>query len=67
MIKLVLPIVFLLIFTISPALGEEDTSEHMITMKTDKLTYYEGEIITITGHVKKVVADQPIILSLIHI
>ena len=63
MIKLVLPIVFLLIFTISPALGEEDTSEHMITMKTDKLTYYEGEIITITGHVKKVVADQPIILQ----
>jgi len=63
MIKLALPIVFLLMFVISPALGEENTSQHMVTIETDKMTYYEGDIITITGYVEKVVADQPIILQ----
>ena len=58
--KLVLPIVFLIIFTISPALGQDNTSNQMITLETDKLTYYEDDIITITGNVQKVVADQPI-------
>ena len=61
--KLVLPIVFLIIFTISPALGQDNTSNQMITLETDKLTYYEDDIITITGNVQKVVADQPIIIQ----
>ena len=52
MIKLALPIVFLLMFVISPALGEENTSQHMVTIETDKMTYYEGDIITITGYVE---------------
>ena len=61
--KLVLAIVFLIMFTISPALGQENTSDQMITLETDKSIYYENDIITITGNVQKVVADQPIIIQ----
>ena len=53
----------MIIFTISPALGQDNTSNQMITLETDKLTYYEDDIITITGNVQKVVADQPIIIQ----
>ena len=61
--KLVLAIVFLIMFTISPALGQDNTSNQMITLETDKSIYYENDIITITGNVQKVVADQPIIIQ----
>jgi predicted secreted protein with PEFG-CTERM motif len=44
------------IISVSPAFGQESLSGQIITLNTDKTAYNDGDIITLTGSVKKVVA-----------
>ena len=50
--KLVLLIMFFVIVSVFPAFGQEQK----ILLTTDKTAYYDGDIITLTGSVEKVVA-----------
>ena len=44
------------IISVSPAFGQELLSGQVIILNTDKSAYNDGDIITLTGSVEKVVA-----------
>ena len=52
--KLFLLIMFFVIISVSPALGQDGGQK--ITLTTDKTAYSSGDVITLTGSVEKVVA-----------
>ena len=54
--KLVLLLMSFVIISVSPALGQESLSGQIIILNTDKTAYNDGDIITLTGSVEKVVA-----------
>ena len=54
--KLVLLIMFFVIVSVFPAFGQELLSGQKILLTTDKTAYNDGDIITLTGSVEKVVA-----------
>ena len=54
--KLVLLIMSFVIISVSPAFGQESLSGQIIILNTDKTAYNDGDIITLTGSVEKVVA-----------
>ena len=54
--KLVLLIMFFVIISVFPAFGQELLSGQKIILNTDKNAYTDGDIITLTGSVEKVVA-----------
>jgi len=54
--KFVLVIMSFIIISVSPAFGQEPQSGQIITLDTDKNAYNDGDVITLTGSVEKVVA-----------
>ena len=54
--KLILLIMSVVIISVSPAFGQESLSGQIIILNTDKTAYNDGDIITLTGSVEKVVA-----------
>jgi len=54
--KLILAITLLVTISISPVFAE-DFSGQNIVLNTDKTAYNEGDVITVTGNVEKVIAD----------
>jgi len=54
--KLVLLIMSFVIISVSPAFGQESLSGQIIILNTDKTAYNDGDVITLTGSVEKVVA-----------
>ena len=55
--KLVLLIMFFAIISVFPVFGQEAPSGQNIIMNTDETAYSDGDVITLTGSVEKVVAD----------
>ena len=53
--KLVLLIMSFVIISVSPAFGQESQSGQIINLNTDRSAYNDGDIITLTGSVEKVV------------
>ena len=62
--KLVLSIILITLVSVSPAFAQEQLSGQKIIINTDKSAYNEGDVITITGNVEKVVAGLPISLQI---
>ena len=54
--KLVLLIMSFVVISVSPAFGQESLSGQVIILNTDKGAYNDGDVITLTGSVEKVVA-----------
>ena len=54
--KFVLLIMSVVIISVSPAFGQESLSGQNIILNTDKTAYNDGDVITLTGSVEKVVA-----------
>ena len=54
--KLVLLIMSFVIISVSPAFGQESQGGQIIILNTDKTAYNDGDVITLTGSVEKVVA-----------
>ena len=54
--KFVLVIMSFIIISVSPAFGQESQSGQIIILYTDKSAYNDGDVITLTGSVEKVVA-----------
>ena len=54
--KFVLLMISVVIISISPAFGQESQSGQIIILYTDKSAYNDGDVITLTGSVEKVVA-----------
>ena len=54
--KLILVIILLVTISISPVFAENLIGQNIV-LNTDKTAYNEGDVITITGNVEKVVAD----------
>ena len=53
--KLVLLIMSFVVISVSPAFGQESQSGQIINLNTDRSAYNDGDIITLTGSVEKVV------------
>ena len=62
--KLVLSVTFIVMISMSPVFALEEMSSQRITLMTDKLAYNEGDVITITGNVEKVVAGLDVSLQI---
>ena len=54
--KLILVIILLVTISISPVFAENLIGQNIV-LNTDKTAYNEGDVITITGNVEKVVTD----------
>ena len=54
--KMFLVIIFFVSILVFPAFAQEQLSGQEIILKTDKTAYYEGDVITITGSVAKVIS-----------
>ena len=61
--KLILAITLLVTISISPVFAE-DFSGQNIVLNTDKTAYNEGDVITITGNVEKVIAGLQVSLQI---
>ena len=62
--KLILAVTLLLVISISPVFAQEEFSEPNISVNIDKEAYNEGDVITITGNVKKVIAGLQVSLQI---
>ena len=62
--KLLLPILVLTMIVIFPVFAQEDLIVQKITIESDKTAYNEGDVITITGNVQKVIAGDNMILQI---
>ena len=57
-------IILLLIVTIPGSFAQEELSSQKMTLTPDNKSYEEGEIITITGTIEKVIPDMPVSLQI---
>jgi len=65
MLKFPLLIIISITLITSPlAFGQEEISAQKITLTSDNTAYQEGEIITITGEIEKVIPDMPVSLQI---
>ena len=62
--KLILLAVLFLMISSTPIFAQESIMTQKLTLNTDKTAYYEGDVITITGNVTKVIAGEEIILQI---
>ena len=62
--KLIIVMIFLITISVFPVFAQEALSGQKIILNTDKTAYNEGDVITITGTVEKVVESVPISLQM---
>ena len=62
--KLILAITLLVVISIAPVFAQEESSGQNISMAIDKTAYNEGDVITITGTVEKVVTGLDVSLQI---
>ena len=62
--KFVSLIVLLLMISSTPVFAQENLTSQILTLNTDKEAYYDGDVITITGKVTKVISGEEIILQI---
>ena len=62
--KLILAVLLLVVISISPVLAQEEYGGQNILLQSDKSAYNEGDVITITGNVEKVVAGLQVSLQI---
>ena len=62
--KLILIITLLFVIFISPVFVQAELTGQKITINSDNTAYQEGDVITITGEVEKVIPGMPISLQL---
>ena len=62
--KLILITTLLFVIFISPVFAQEALTGQKITINSDNTAYQEGDVITITGEVEKVIPGMPISLQL---
>ena len=62
--KLILAVTLLMIISIPPVFAQEEYSGQNISLNIDKEAYNEGDVITITGNVEKVVAGLQVSLQI---
>jgi hypothetical protein len=62
--KLILAITLLLVISISPVFAQEEFGGQNIFVNIDKEAYNEGDVITVTGNVKKVIAGLQVSLQI---
>ena len=48
----------------TPVFAQENLTSQILTLNTDKEAYYDGDVITITGQVTKVISGEEIILQI---
>ena len=62
--KLILAVTLLLVISISPVFAQDEFSGPNISVNIDKEAYNEGDVITVTGNVKKVIAGLQVSLQI---
>ena len=62
--KLIPLIVLFLMISSTPVFAQENLTSQILTLNTDKEAYYDGDVITITGKVTKVISGEEIILQI---
>ena len=62
--KLILAVTLLMVISIPPVFAQEEYSGQNISLNIDKEAYNEGDVITITGNVEKVVAGLQVSLQI---
>ena len=62
--KLIPLIVLFLMISSTPVFAQENLTSQILTLNTDKEAYYDGDVITITGQVTKVISGEEIILQI---
>jgi len=62
--KFVSLIVLLLMISSTPVFAQENLTSQVLTLSTDKEAYYDGDVITVTGTVAKVISGEEIILQI---
>ena len=62
--KLIPLIVLFLMISSTPVFAQENPTSQILTLNTDKEAYYDGDVITITGQVTKVISGEEIILQI---
>ena len=62
--KLILAVLLLVVISISPVLAQEEYGGQNILLQSDKSAYNEGDVITITGNVQKVVSGLEVSLQI---
>ena len=62
--KLVLLIMFFVTVSVFPALAQEEPGGQKIIVTTDKTAYYDGDVITLTGSVAKVITGLDISIQI---
>ena len=53
-----------IIVTIPISYGQEELSAQIITLESDNTAYQEGDVITITGTIEKVLPEMPVSLQI---
>ena len=62
--KLIPLMVLFLMISSTPVFAQENLTSQILTLNTDKEAYYDGDVITITGQVTKVISGEEIILQI---
>ena len=62
--KLIPLIILFLMISSTPVFAQENLTSQILTLNTDKEAYYDGDVITITGKVAKVISGEEIILQI---
>ena len=62
--KLIPLIVLFLMISSTPVFAQENLTSQILTLNTDKEAYFDGDVITITGKVTKVISGEEIILQI---
>ena len=62
--KLILAVTLLMVISIPPVFAQEEYSGQNISLNIDKEAYNEGDVITITGNVEKVIAGLQVSLQI---
>ena len=62
--KLIPLIILFLMISSTPVFAQENLTSQILTLNTDKEAYYDGDVITITGKVTKVISGEEIILQI---
>jgi len=62
--KLIPLIILFLMISSTPVFAQENLTSQILTLNTDKEAYYDGDVITITGQVTKVISGEEIILQI---
>ena len=62
--KLIPLIVLFLMISSTPVFAQENPTSQILTLNTDKEAYYDGDVITITCQVTKVISGEEIILQI---